>query len=123
MFQRTNSRLLTEQDLPSPNPKASPIKSMAVLTWLDNDGTITTTYGCRRTFAQFPVKSALFHYVGRVINGKSGKHAKQLTKKQVSALESVQREIDELKSEVEAWKKRARKAERDLDKFRALLKG
>jgi hypothetical protein len=122
MFQRTNARLLTEHDLPNPNPKASPYKNMAVLTWLDDDGTITTTYGCRRTYAQFTQKQALFHYVGRVINGKTGKHSKR-TKKQFNALESIQREIDGLKAEVEAWKKRARKAERDLDKFRALLKG
>lgn len=123
MFQRTNARLLTEQALPNPNPKYAPYKNMAVLTWLDNDGTITTTYGCRRSFAQFSTRAGLFHYIGRTFNGKTGKHTKQLKKKQLSALESVQREIDELKEEVEAWKKRARKAERDLDKFRALLKG
>lgn len=122
MFQRTNARLLTEHDLPSPNPKASAIKTMAVLTWLNDDGTITTTYGCRRTYAQFPVKSALFHYIGRTFNGKDGKHRKQLKKKQINALESVQREIDSLKEEVELWKKRARKAERDLETFRNILK-
>ena len=122
MFQRTNARLLTEQLLPNPNPNYSPYKNMSVLTWLDPDGSIVTTYGCRRSFAQFSTRSALFHYVGRTFNGKTGKHVKR-TKAKVNALEAVQNEIESLKSEVEAWKKRARKAERDLAKFRALLKG
>lgn len=123
MFQRTNSRLLTDHDLPNPNPNYAPSKNMAVLTWLDDSGEIVTTYGCRRTFAQFPNRQALFHYIGRTFNGKDGKHRKRTKNKNANAIASVQQQIDDLTAEVELWKKRARKAERALDSFRSLLKG
>lgn len=119
MFQRTNSRLLSDHDLPNPNPKYAPFKNMAILTWLDNTGEIVTTYGCRRTFAQFPTKAGLFHYVGRVINGKTGKRKDKTNNK--NAIASVQKQLDDLTAEVELWKKRARKAERALESFRKLL--
>lgn len=96
---------------------------MAILTWLDDNGDITTTYGCRRTYAQFPTKQALYHYIGREINGKDGKHRKGTKKsRNANAIVSVQKQIDDLKAEVELWKRRARKSERDLQKFRNLLK-
>ena len=93
---------------------------MALLTWLDDDGQIVTTYGCRRTYAQFPNRQALMHYVGRVINGKTGKRKAKTNNK--NAIASVQKQIDDLTAEVELWKKRARKAERALEVFRNLLK-
>ena len=127
MFQRTNSRLLVEKDLPNPNPKAGNYKHMAILTWLDENGELITTYGCRRTFAQFPTRQALFHYIGREINGKDGKHRKRTkiknAKANANAIANVQKQLDDLTAEVELWKRRARKAERALDSFRSLLKG
>lgn len=124
MFQRTNSRLILEVDLPNPNPKiATPFKNMAVLTWLDNDGSTHITYGCRRSFAQFDNRQALFFYVSRTFNNPNPKHKKH--RKNTSSIEKIEREIAKLKEELEAQKARARKAERTLadyqKKFRALL--
>lgn len=119
MFQRTNSRLILDRDLPNPNPKINaPFKNMAELTWLDNDGSTHVTYGCRRSFAQFPNKSALFHYVGKTFNGNSSKRkAKAMT-----PFEKIERELNALKEELASEKQARRKAERALEAFRALLK-
>ena len=121
VFTKTNSRLLRDEDLPSPNPKGSPFRNMAVLTWLNEDGTISTTYGCRRTFAQFDTAQSLFRHIGRTFNGKDGKHKPKVATPKVSPIEAIQQEIDSLKSEVEMWKARARKAERAMETFRKMF--
>jgi len=121
VFTRNNSRLLRDEDLPSPNPKGSPFRNMAVLTWLNEDGTISTTYGCRRTFAQFESAQSLFRHIGRVFNGKDGKHKPKVATPKVSPIEAIQQEIDSLKAEVEMWKARARKAERAMETFRKMF--
>ena len=121
MFTKTNSRLLRDEDLPSPNPKGSPFKNMALLTWLNEDGTISTTYGCRRTFAQFDSAQSLFRHIGRVFNGNDGKHKSKAPKPKTNPLEAVQQEIDSLKAEVEMWKARARKSERAMETFRKMF--
>ncbi len=122
VFTRNNSRLLRDEDLPSPNPKGSPFRNMAVLTWLDDDGTIVKAYGCRRTFAQFDTAQSLFRHIGRTFNGNDGKHkAKVSNKPKVNPIEAIQQEIDSLQAEVEMWKARARKAERAMDTFRKMF--
>jgi hypothetical protein len=94
---------------------------MAVLTWLDDNGTISTTYGCRRTFAQFDTAQSLFRHIGRTFNGKDGKHKPKVATPKVSPIEAIQQEITSLQAEVEMWKARARKAERAMETFRKMF--
>lgn len=128
LFERTGATLISDTDMPNPNPKGSPFKKMAVLTWRESDGSTTITYGCRQTGAQFPTRQGLYHYVGRVINGRSGKPKKKKAKvsrtRTINSLVSkaIEKELESLVNEVEVWKSRAREAEAQLARVRAFLK-
>lgn len=146
MFVRTGATLLAERDCPNPNPKGSPYKNMAELTWRNSDGSITISYGCRRTFAQFPNKPALFKYIGKTFNGKGSglpysvkkrrpakrTHAtsRVMAHKQVNLtgnpdidfLNGIGEIINGYSRELAEWKARARKAEAQLETLRKALR-
>ena len=134
MFQRTGATLLIERDCPNPNPRVRPFKQMAELTWLESDGSTIVTYGCRRTFAQFPNRTALLKYVGKTFNGKDGtwKRRKKTTNRATRTMrsnadrefaEGVARIITEQSRELAEWKERARKAEAKLATLLKAIKG
>lgn len=121
MFQRTGATLIKDENCPNFNPKAPPFPHFAKLTWLEADGSLTITYGCRKSYAQFTTFQALAHYYGRKFNGKTGK--RQVAKPQPTPADLFSDMLKQYIDELEQWKTRARVAEAQLNNLRKALQG
>jgi len=121
MFQRTGATLIKDENAPNFNPKAPPFPHFAKLTWLEADGSIITTYGCRKSFAQFTTFQGLAHYYGRKYNGKTGK--RQAVKPKPTPADLFSDVLKQYYEELEHWKTRARVAELQLGNLRKALQG
>lgn len=121
MFQRTGATLIKDENAPNFNPKAPPFPHFAKLTWLESDGSIVITYGCRKSYAQFHTFQGLAHYYGRKYNGKTGKRG--VAKPKPTPANLFSDVLKQYYEELEMWKSRARVAEAQLSNLRKALQG
>ena len=118
MFSRDNAVLLKSEPAPLPNGHGT-YKNIVVLTWLNDDMTTTTMFGCIQCGYQDIHKPKLAVHVGVAHNGKLGQMGRRgkpnknsnSTQNSMAKIEAI---IANLEAERDLWKGKARKYERQL---------
>jgi protein-arginine kinase activator protein McsA len=119
MFNRDGAVMLKQEKVALPHGKGY-FKNVVLLTWLNDDMSTISLFGCVQCGYQDPQRSRVGIHVGVVHNGKKGvqKGQKRTPKPAISQVQSM---LSELEAERDMWKAKARKYERQLRALRNAL--
>jgi hypothetical protein len=111
-FTRENAVIQHIENIPNHMRAGKVFTNQYRITWLNNDLSLTTTYGCRLCGGQYNTQQMLGIHIGKVHNGTKGKRDK--AKVSSDPIADLQLAIDSIKAERDMWKRKAKQYERLL---------